>query len=285
MARRKKPPTHRRTPRSQPAGKPAVQKYHDRVARRYDASYEDDYWKLHDALTWDYLKPHLPRDLSAPVLDLGCGTGKWGIKLLNSGFSVTFVDISGAMVERARSKVTDLGIAHRAEFVQADLCDLSALAKEHFAFAVALGDPIGCTRSPAKAMKEIRKCLTADGVLVATFDNKFAALDFYLEGGSSDAMRDFLRNGKTHWLTRDADEQFPIHTYAPSDAVKLCTTAGFDVLDLRGKTVLNLRHNRQLLTDADARRAWQRIEHGLSRDPDALPRAGHLQVAARVASA
>ena len=152
--------------------KPPVQKYHDRVARRYDASYEDDYWQVHDTLTWTYLKPHLPRDLSQPVLDLGCGTGKWGIKLLQSGFSVTFVDISGAMVERARTKVTELGLERRAAFLQADLCDLGALPAATFAFAVALGDPICCASSPPKALKEIARRMRPDGVLVATLDNK-----------------------------------------------------------------------------------------------------------------
>lgn len=264
--------------------KPAVQKYHDRVARRYDASYEDAYWQVHDALTWAYLKPHLPRDLSLPVLDLGCGTGKWGIKLLQSGFAVTFVDISGAMVERARAKVAELGLERRAEFVQADLCDLAALPANTFAFAAALGDPIGCASSPAKAVKEIAKRMRPGGVLVATFDNKLAALDFYLSAGSADDMEAFLRNGRTHWLTQDEAEQFPIHTYTPEEAARLLTAAGFAVVELRGKTVLDLRKNQGLLADGEQRRRWQRIEQQISRDRDALGRAGHLQVVARLPS-
>ncbi len=91
--------------------KPAVQKYHDRVAGRYDASYEDAFWQLHDALTWDYLRPFLPADLSAPMLDLGCGTGKWALNLLRSGYRVACVDISGAMVAQAREKIEAAGAA------------------------------------------------------------------------------------------------------------------------------------------------------------------------------
>ena len=84
--------------------RPPVQRYHDRVARRYDASYDDAYWQFHDALTWAYLKPHLPADQAAPVLDLGCGTGKWALRLIKSGYRVACVDISGAMVAQANMK-------------------------------------------------------------------------------------------------------------------------------------------------------------------------------------
>src|SRR5205809_512432 len=75
-------------------------RYHDRVARQYDSIYDDPYWEFHDELTWRMIKPHLPRDTSARCADLGCGTGKWGLKLLKSGFATTFVDSSAAMIEQ-----------------------------------------------------------------------------------------------------------------------------------------------------------------------------------------
>src|SRR5688572_32649214 len=67
-------------------------RYHDRVARQYDSIYDDPYWAFHDELTWRSVKPHLPRDVTAECADLGCGTGKWGLKLLKSGFATTLVD-------------------------------------------------------------------------------------------------------------------------------------------------------------------------------------------------
>src|SRR6201986_3868462 len=87
----------------------ASRRYHDRVARRYDSIYDDPYWAFHDELTCRMVKPHLPRDATAQCADLGCGTGKWGLKLLKSGFATTFVDHSGSMVEQAREKAESLG--------------------------------------------------------------------------------------------------------------------------------------------------------------------------------
>ncbi len=140
----------------------AVQRYHDRVAPRYDHSYDDAFWRWHDALTWDYLKPHLPRDAGAEVIDLGCGTGKWAARLIKSGYAVTCVDISLRMLDQARAKCASGTQPDRTTFVQADLCDLSALPAGRFALAVAFGDPIGCTESPARAMKQIRRVLCDD---------------------------------------------------------------------------------------------------------------------------
>jgi len=261
--------------------RPAVQRYHDRVAPRYDSSYDDDYWQWHDALTWDYLKPYLPRDANSHVLDLGCGTGKWGARLAKSGYAVTSVDISIRMVDQARKKIEPLDPHGKCRYVQADLCDLSALPEAAFALAVAIGDPIGCADSPKKAMKQIRKRLVDGGLLVATLDNQLAALDFYLQQGDADTLGRFLRDGRTHWLTKDQDERFTIHTFTPGDLRALAAGSGFEVVEMVGKTVLPMRHHRHLLETPQAKRTWARVEKKLARDPDALSRAGHLQAVLR----
>ncbi len=266
--------------------KPPVQRYHDRVARRYDASYDDAYWRFHDALTWDYIKPHLPADQSVPILDLGCGTGKWGMKLITSGYRVMFVDISGAMIGKAKLAVEELGRSERADFLQADLCDLGDLENGAYAMALAMGDPIGCASKPGRALKEIRKKLQPSSILIATLDNKLGALEYYLKGRDPEAMSKFLKTGRTHWLTKDKEEQFDIHTYSPREARALFEAGEFEVLELRGKTVLNFnqRPQRALLDDSGKRLEWMRIEKKLSRDPDAVARAGHLQIVGKTPS-
>lgn len=261
--------------------RPAVERYHDRVAAKYDDSYDDAYWQWHDALTWDYIKPHLPTEHGAPVLDLGCGTGKWAAKLSKSGYAVTCVDISAKMIDRTRSKLGEFNDT-RADFVQADLCDLSSLRSDRYALAVAMGDPIGCTQSPPKALKEINRILQTNGLLIATFDNRLSALDFYMQSGDPNKLREFLRTGRTHWLTRDADERFEIFTYTPAQLCSLLVTAGFEVIDMVGKTVLPMRDHRDtLLRDSAEGRAWARIEKSLCRGAAAMGRASHLQVVAK----
>src|SRR5205809_7383246 len=132
-------------------------RYHDRVARQYDSIYDDAYWEFHDELTWRMIKPHLPRDTSARCADLGCGTGKWGLKLLKSGFATTFVDSSATMIERVRGKVEEFGAtrAARATLVIADIVEMSALPAEQFALVLAMGDPLSICSDAAAAIHEM----------------------------------------------------------------------------------------------------------------------------------
>src|SRR6478672_5006125 len=106
----------------------ASRRYHDRVARQYDSIYDDPYWEFHDELTWRSIKPHLPRQHSAACADLGCGTGQWGLKLLKSGYSVTFVDNAASMIEQTRGKVEAMGPrAKRGNLMVADIVDLGGI--------------------------------------------------------------------------------------------------------------------------------------------------------------
>ncbi len=116
---------------------------------------------------------------------------------------------------------------------------------------------------------------------MATFDNRWAGIDYYVQSGDTANLARFVRTGRTHWLTRDRKERFEIHTYSPGQVRELVSAAGFEVIDLIGKTVLPLRQRPELLADPAARRRWTAIERRLWRDPAAMGRCSHLQVAAR----
>lgn len=259
----------------------ANQRYHDRVAGKYEAVYDDAYWQWHDDLTWDYLKRHLPADANAPVADLGCGSGKWGRKLIKSGFRVTFVDLSPKMIDEAHRHVAQAGGGQKADYLQADLMDLSALPADHFALALAMGEPIGLAADPQVALRQIARCLAPAGVLVATLDSRVPCVDYYLEKGQIDELECFLHHGRTHWLTRNPSERFDVHTFKPDQIKRMVAAAGLEMLELIGKTVLPMRRYREQLHDAGTRRRWAAVEKRLARDPANLARCPHLQFAAR----
>lgn len=82
-----------------------------------------------DPLTYDLENPDfepegpfylaLARRTGGPVLELGCGTGRFTIPLAREGFEMTGLDLVPAMLERARQKAAGLPIA----WVQADARD------------------------------------------------------------------------------------------------------------------------------------------------------------------
>jgi ubiquinone/menaquinone biosynthesis C-methylase UbiE len=257
-------------------------RYHDRVARQYDAIYDDPYWEFHDELTWRLVKPHLPRDASAACADLGCGTGKWGLRLLKSGYATTFVDHSAAMIEQARAKAEALGAkAARATFVVGDIVNVPDLASEKFSLVLAMGDPLSICSDPQRAANEMVRICRAGGVVIATADNKLAALEHYIERGNLDALEEFVRTGRTRWLTPDEREQFELTTFTPATLRRLFERSGFEVVGVAGKTVVPVRRNKRLLTHPDAVTRLMRLEEQLASDPAAAAAAGHLQIVAR----
>src|SRR5581483_10968404 len=124
-------------------------RYHDRVARQYDAIYDDPYWEFHDELTWRRIKPWLPRDANARCADLGCGTGKWGLKLLKSGFATTFVDNSAAMIEQVRGKLGSR--EKKAELIVADIVQMPTVPSDAFELILAMGDPLSICSDALRA--------------------------------------------------------------------------------------------------------------------------------------
>jgi ubiquinone/menaquinone biosynthesis C-methylase UbiE len=261
----------------------ASRRYHDRVARQYDSIYDDPYWHFHDELTWRMIKPHLPRDMSAACCDLGCGTGKWGLKLLKSGFATTFVDHSAAMVEQAREKVAELGEtkARKATLVVADIVEMPQLAADQFSLVLAMGDPLSICSDPVRAAREMHRITRPGGVVIATADNKLAALDHFVERGNLDALEEFVHRSRTNWLTQDERERFELTTFTPASLRKLFEKSGFEVLAVDGKTIIPVRDNKYLLTHERAAERLLKLEQELAKDPAAAARAGHLQVVAR----
>lgn len=260
----------------------ASRRYHDRVARQYDSIYDDPYWAFHDELTWRAIKPFLPREAGAQCADLGCGTGKWGFRLLKSGFHVTFVDHSGAMIEQARAKVETLGPrARRSTLIAADIVDLPMIERDSMHLCLAMGDPLSICSDPRAAAREMHRITRPGGVVIATADNKLAALDHFVERGNLDALEEFVRTSRTEWLTADERERFELTTFTPASLRKLFELAGFEVLQLIGKPIVPVRQNKIMLQAPEAMERLLRIEAELSRDPAAAGRAGHLQIAAR----
>lgn len=260
----------------------ASRRYHDRVARQYDSIYDDPYWDFHDELTWRLIKPHLPRDATAQCADLGCGTGKWGLRLLKSGFPTLFLDHSGAMVEQARQRVEESGKGlTKATFVIADIVEMSQIESASIDFFVAMGDPLSICSDAPRAAREMNRILKPGGIAIATADNKLAALDHFVERGSLGALEDFISTNQTQWLTTDERERFDLTTFTPASLSRLFDKSGFDIVDLKGKPVIPVRQNKKLLEQPDAVSRLIRLESELNKDPAAAARAGHLQIVAR----
>lgn len=280
----------------------ASKRYHNRVAKKYDAIYDDTYWQFHDAVTWELVKPYLPTDANARCLDIGCGTGKWGLKLMKSGYAVTFGDNSPAMVGEVRGKLAEMGAAESdaagsippgsqtgrpgskadaCEALEVDIAHMAGVEGALFDLVLGMGDPLSMCSSPQRAANELYRVAAPGGVVVATADNRLSAAAAYLSRGDIDGLSALLKNGRTRWITSDAAEQFELHTFTPTGLRKLFERSGFEVVSVLGKTVLPIREHRELLEDRKVFRQLVKLELDLCRDPHHAAKAGHLQITAK----
>lgn len=218
------------------------------------------------------------------MLDAGCGTGHYGIKLRKSGYRVDFQDLSLQMLDRARAAYESAGLDGSPRFVHGDLEDGADLPRDEYDLIVAEGDILSFVKDPRRCLSTVASLLKEGGVFLASMDQRYAGVEHYLSGGDLRALAEFVKTGKTEWLAKDVEDRFPTRSFTASEARKLFEGAGLRVESVVGRTILPFHKHRALLLDRDARRGWLALEEKMHRDESALGRASHLEVAGRKVS-
>ncbi len=94
------------------------------MAHYYDLEYrgytDDLHFYVQYATGLDPLK-------AAPILELGCGTGRVAFALASAGFRVVGLDVSDGMLEVCKQRATTRGLAERFEPVKSDMRHLGGL--------------------------------------------------------------------------------------------------------------------------------------------------------------
>ena len=106
----------------------------------------DDYAAFYD---WENAQTMARRDIpfwrrlalasTGPVLELGCGTGRVTLPLARAGVTMVGVDLSEAMLKRARDRVRRARLARRARLVRADIRALPFPSKQFSLVAAPYG--------------------------------------------------------------------------------------------------------------------------------------------------
>jgi len=192
-----------------------AERHFDKLARAYDTMDRSEggaavFFDIEHGqnLLWDTLARHLPGDRDAPILELGPGTGRWTLRILDAGYrNLTCLDISTRMLRILRGKIEQGHYSAPPRIVHGDVSDLSMLADETFAFVLQIGEAFAGA-DPLTCLCQARRVSLPNGKLFFSADNLLPSILFLIADGEVDRAEAALQarelicfqpHRKTYW--------------------------------------------------------------------------------------
>ncbi len=88
-----------------------MKQWYETLFENYAQKYEEEHFTQGTGGECDFIEREIDHDTSRKILDVGCGTGRHAIELTKRGYCVTGIDLSEAMLARARQKAKDLDLS------------------------------------------------------------------------------------------------------------------------------------------------------------------------------
>lgn len=162
------------------------------IAAQYDDWYSQKKGAFVDRVETDLAFGMLKLEPGMKVLDVGCGTGNFSMKLAGMGCVVTGIDVSEEMLKVARGKAAELDLS-----ISYFQMDATELAFEDSAFDVVLAmAAVEFIEDTAQAVKEMFRVTKVGGqILIGTINADSDWGDYYqakkLQGNSIYRYADF----------------------------------------------------------------------------------------------
>lgn len=260
------------------------------VAAYYDHQVDREWHRLtrhrvEYGVTLRALRDTLPPN--ARVLDVGGGPGRYAVALAAAGHSVTLLDLSPRMLERAQEHAADRRV-RLAALVEGTATDLSRFDNGSFDAVLLLGPlyhlPVAEDR--VRAVRECRRVLEPGGVLLAAFITRYAPLRYLARTDPRLLLRDAARYEtllESGVLPEPFDMALPYAYHArPEEIVPLLRLSGFDVLRLlAAEGIVDGVEERVCALQGPAWDAWADLNYDLADDPGLLAASTHILAIAR----
>ncbi|NLS45238.1 MAG: class I SAM-dependent methyltransferase [Firmicutes bacterium] len=153
----------------------------DDIAKEYDKWYTTKAGAFADLIETQTAIGMLVINPGAKILDIGCGTGNFSIKLAELGYQVTGIDISKRMLEQAKRKAQAKSLD--IQFHAMDVHNLE-FPDNHFDGAVSMA-AFEFIAKPDEAFIEMMRVLKPGGqILIGTINSESSWGQFYMDRGS-----------------------------------------------------------------------------------------------------
>jgi 2-polyprenyl-3-methyl-5-hydroxy-6-metoxy-1,4-benzoquinol methylase len=83
------------------------EQWYEALFENYANQYEKECFTQGTIGECDFIEKEINKDKALKILDVGCGTGRHSIELTKRGYSVTGIDLSESMLEKAKDKASE----------------------------------------------------------------------------------------------------------------------------------------------------------------------------------
>jgi len=84
-----------------------MKQWYEELFKNYGVKYDKENFTHGTIGECDFIEKEINYNKTARILDIGCGTGRHSIELTRRGYTVTGIDLSESMLERAKHKATE----------------------------------------------------------------------------------------------------------------------------------------------------------------------------------
>jgi 2-polyprenyl-3-methyl-5-hydroxy-6-metoxy-1,4-benzoquinol methylase len=85
-------------------------KWYETLFENYGDKYDNESFTQGTIGECDFIEREINYNKSLKIIDIGCGTGRHSIELSKRGYSVTGIDLSASLLERAKEKAKQYGL-------------------------------------------------------------------------------------------------------------------------------------------------------------------------------
>lgn len=95
-----------------------MKRWYEALFENYGENYDNESFAQGTIGECDFIEKEINFNKSLKIIDIGCGTGRHSIELAKRGYSMTGIDLSESLLEKAREKAKQKGV--RIDFLKHD---------------------------------------------------------------------------------------------------------------------------------------------------------------------
>lgn len=240
---------------------------------------------LEFTVNWHYMRSYLPR--AGKVLDNGAGPGKYAMELAKLGYKVTLTDLTPRLVEVAKEKAAELGIAGQfSGFHVLNATGLDGIPDETYDASLMLGPLYHLQRDSERvaAVKELHRVTKTGGVVFVAFQSRMrmvlTSLQFpqlWKPNDNMESVQTFMDDGI--FDHQDKGRFTGAYYYNVEEIRPFMESNGFETVDLIGSSSIGAllgSEQKQYWAERGEQEQLTEMLIGIARDPSVLGVSSHL---------